>query len=232
MKKKPSYFFLFMCIVWLSGLETRAQENGAAPAYNGVIKYRPTQFGEYYVSWENVKETDQTNEIGIGYLHKSFVKATEKDRNTLTGFYDIFLDEEEYAISEANGIVLRMSQRNYPSENREAPAGFYYGPAVTYRFIAFDPDLLREFPGEVIGRMYQNVLAFHYQVGYQKIIGKHLVLEVFGGLGIRAKLAMAKISKGRTEEKVIGPIKVTFDNNSTLAGAPELHLNFAVGYAF
>jgi hypothetical protein len=232
MKKKPYFIFLFIGLCWLNCFEIKAQENGATPAYNGVIKYRPVQFGEYYVSWENVKETDQTNEIGLGYIHKSFVAATDKDRNTLSGFYDIFLDGEEYAISEANGIVLRMSQRNYTTKTREAPEGFYYGPAITYRFIAFDPDLLRATPGEVIGRMYQNVLAFHYQVGYQAIIAKHLSLEVFGGLGIRGKLAKAKISNGRTEDKVIGPVKVTFDDNSTVVAAPALHLNFSLGYAF
>lgn len=210
---------------------TLAQNRTPEPAYSGIWKVRPLQFGEYYVSYENVKTSDQSNEIGLGFIYRSFVRATEQDRNSLKGFYGNFLDEEEYATSETAGIVLRMSQRNYTSVTKGAPQGFYHGPALTYRFIAFDPDLLRNFENETIGRMYQHVLAFHYQLGYQFIVAKHLAVDVYGGVGARAKLATAQLSKGRTEDRVIAPLKIT-DKNSTLGAAPALHLNVAVGYAF
>jgi hypothetical protein len=232
MKPKCYYFSLLVLFSIILSFQTMAQQNGAEKDYYGVIKVRPLQYGEYFVSWERVKEKDQTNEIGLGYIHSSFVRAVDKDRNTLSGFYSHFLDEEEYVDSDANGLIMRMSQRNYTVSDKDAPEGFYYGPVVTFRFIAFDKDLLREFKDEVIGRMYQYVLAFHYQVGYQKLIGKHLSMEVFGGLGVRAKMATAKISKGRTEDRIIGPLKFAPDDNSTLAGAPALHLNVSVGYAF
>lgn len=237
MKRTCYRFFLPVILIAAFSLKACAQKyeselNTLDKDYYGVIKVRPLQYGEYYVSWERVKEKDQTTEVGIAYLHKSFVKAAEKDKNTLTGFYSHFLDDEEYASSKANGLVLRMSQRNYTVSDKDAPEGFYYGPAITARFIAFDKDLLREFDGEVIGRMYQYVLAFHYQVGYQTIVAKHISLEVFGGLGFRAKMASAKISKGRTEDRIIGLVKFAPDDNNTLAAAPALHLNVSVGYAF
>ncbi|KAA9340218.1 hypothetical protein [Adhaeribacter soli] len=231
--KKNNFLLVILSSLLLGFLSGNAYAQAEAPerTYSGIWKVRPLQFGEYYISYENVKESDQSNEIGLGFIHRSFVRATEKDRNTLGGFYGNFLDEEEYAISETAGIVLRMSQRNYTSLTKGAPNGFYHGPAITYRFIAFDPDLLRTYENETIGRMYQHVLAFHYQLGYQFILAKHLSLDLFGGVGARAKLATAQLSKGRTEDRVIGPVKVT-DKNSTLAGAPALHLNLAVGYAF
>jgi hypothetical protein len=229
------YFFGFFTtlLLLLPFLIYPAQaQDGPEPVYSGVWKVRPLQFGEYYVAFENVKETDQTNEIGIGYIYKSFVRAAEKDKNTLTGLYSNFVDDEAYTVSDCNGLIMRMSQRNYTSADREAPFGFYHGPAVTLRFIAFQGDLLRESPEEVIGRLYQGVLAFHYQVGYQTSIGKHLTLEVFGGVGARLKVATAKLSKGRVEERVIAPLKISPDNNSAIGAAPELHFNMSVGYAF
>lgn len=204
----------------------------AQDAYRSVLKVRPLQFGEYYASWENIKHEDQSNEIGLGFIYRSFVKANEKDRNTLDGPYNSFIDEAEYALSDVAGIVVRMSQRNYSSKTRDIPEGFNYGPVYMYRFLAFDPDLLRTEENEVIGRMYQHVLSFHYQLGYQFVIGRHLTLEPFLGAGFRAKFATAKISKGRTEERVIGPIKITPDANSTIVGAPSLNFNLNIGYAF
>ena len=201
--------------------------------YSGVWKVRPLQFGEYYISFENVKETDQTNEIGLGYIHKGFVRAVDKDKNTLSGFYSNILDDEAYAVSDANGFVLRMSQRNYAgSGGREAPYGFYRGFAAMAKFIAFDGDLLREFPDEVIGRMYQGVVGLDYQIGYQAIIARHLTLELFGSVGARVKVATAKLSHGRVEDRIIAPVKVSLDENSVVGAAPALHLNMSVGYAF
>lgn len=220
---------LLASLVFPTSTQAQADVSGA---YRSVIKVRPLQFGEFYASWENIKHEDQSNEIGLGFIYKSFVGANDRDRNTLASPYNSFIDEEEYAISDVAGIVVRMSQRNYSSKTRDIPEGFYYGPVYMYRFIAFDPDLLRTVENEVIGRMYQHVLSFHYQVGYQFIIGKHLTLEPFLGAGFRAKYASAKISKGRTEERVIGPIKVTPDDNSTIAGAPSLNLNVQIGYVF
>jgi hypothetical protein len=222
-------FLLFHFLV--PALTLQAQDDLSSP-YRRVFKVRPLQFGEYYLSWENIKHEDQSNELGIGFIYKSFVGANESDKNTLNDFYSTFIDEEEYAISDAAGIVVRMSQRNYSSKTRDIPEGFYYGPVYMYRFIAYDPDLLRTFENEVIGRMYQHVLSFHYQIGYQFILGKHFTFEPYFGAGFRAKLAKAQISKGRTEERVISPVKVTPDANTTVAGAPSVHLNFAIGYVF
>ena len=209
----------------------QAQDELTTP-YRRVIKIRPLQFGEFYASWENIKHDDQSNELGIGFIYKSFVGANDQDRNTLNDFYSTFIDEEEYAISEVAGLLVRMSQRNYSSKKRPIPEGFNYGPVYMYRFIAYDPDLLRTYENEVIGRMYQHVVSFHYQIGYQFIFGKHLTVEPYFGAGFRGKLAKAQISKGRTEERVIGPIKITPDQNTTIAGAATLHFNVAVGYAF
>lgn len=201
--------------------------------YRGVWKVRPLQFGEVVVSYENVKERDQTNEISIGYIYKSFVEATDKDRNTLTGFYSAFVDDDKYMASDANGIVLRMGQRNYTSIKKDAPAGFYHGPYFTYRFIAFEGHLLEEADDvAAIGRMYQHTLALHYQLGYQVVLAKHFTLDLFAGAGVRGKYAHAQISKGRTEDRIIGVYKIAPSDNSTFAAGPSLHLNFSVGYAF
>jgi hypothetical protein len=216
----------------LAAQPLKAQNDELTTPYKRVLKIRPLQFGEYYASWENIKHDDQSNELGIGFIYKSFVGATEKDKNTLNGFYSSFLNEEDYAISKTAGIVVRMSQRNYSSKTKDIPEGFYYGPVYMYRFIAYDPDLLRTVENEVIGRMYEHVLSFHYQIGYQFIFGKHLTFEPFFGAGFRGKLAKAQISKGRTEERVIGPIKITPDDNTTIAAAPSLQLNFSIGYVF
>jgi hypothetical protein len=236
MKTKRYFFSVFPSVLMLFAFilfPFQAVQAQGETEYSGTWKVRPLQFGEYYISYENVKETDQTNEIGLGYIHKSFVRATEKDKNTLSGFYDIFLDGDTYTISDANGIVMRMSQRNYTgSGGREAPYGFYHGFAATAKFLAFDGDLLREFPDEVIGRMYQGVLGLDYQVGYQVIIARHLTLELFGGIGGRVKVATAKLSHGRVEDRMIAPVKFSLDDNSTVGVAPALHLNMSLGYAF
>ncbi len=234
---KATCYQLLLCsflllIFTISPVVLKAQHDDLTGPNRGVIKVRPLQFGEYYASYENIKHDDQSNEIGLGFIYKSFVGANEKDRNTLNDFYSTFIDEEEYAISDVAGIVVRMTQRNYSSKTRDIPEGFNYGPVYMYRFIAYHPDLLRTVENEVIGRMYQHVISFHYQVGYQFILGKHLSIEPFFGAGFRAKYAKAQISKGRTEERVIGPVKVTPDKNSTIAGAPSLNLNFQVGYVF
>ena len=234
--KTICYRFIFAGFLLLHFLlptqNLQAQDDDLSSPYRRAFKVRPLQFGEFYVSWENLKHEDQSNELGIGFIYKSFVGANEKDKNTLNDFYSTFIDEEKYAISETAGIVVRMSQRNYSSKKFAIPEGFYYGPVYMYRFIAYDPDLLRTFENEVIGRMYEHVLSFHYQIGYQFILGKHLSVEPFFGAGFRAKYATAQISKGRTEERVIGPIKITPDQNSTIAGAPSLNLNVQIGYVF
>ena len=222
--------FLFVAI-FLLPKAGQAQDDLTTP-YKRVLKVRPLQFGEFYASWENIKHDDQSNELGLGFIYKSFVRANDQDRNTMESPYDSFIDEEEYAISEVAGIVVRMSQRNYSSKTRDIPEGFYYGPVYMYRFIAYHPDLLRTFENEVIGRMYQHVLSFHYQIGYQFILGKHLTVEPFFGAGFRAKYAKAQLSKNRTEERVIAPFKITPDQNSTIAGAASLNFNVQVGYAF
>src|SRR6478609_4637798 len=199
-------FAVFCFFLFLLPLFSFAQDDeNWNQTYHGAIKVRPLQFGEIYVSWENIKHEDQSNEIGLGFIYKTFVGTSEQDKNTLGSPYKAFLDEEKYTISDAAGIVVRMSQRNYSSKTRDIPEGFYYGPVYMYRFIAHDPDLLRTFPNEVIGRMYEHVLSFHYQIGYQFILGKHFSVEPYFGAGVRGKYATAQISKGRTEERVIAP---------------------------
>jgi hypothetical protein len=232
MKATLNFAVLCFSFLMLPILAVAQDDDNWNQTYHGAVKVRPLQFGEVYVSWENIKFEDQSNEIGLGFIYKTFVGTSEKDRNTLESPYNSFLDEEKYTISDAAGIVMRMSQRNYTSKIHEIPEGFYYGPVYMYRFIAHDPDLLRTFENEVIGRMYEHVISFHYQIGYQFILGKHFSVEPYFGAGVRGKYATAKISKGRTEERVIAPIKITPETNSTIAVAPSLNLNFSIGYVF
>lgn len=226
----PAVFLLFSLL--FSTQTLHAQDDDLTTPYKRAFKVRPLQFGEVYLSWENIKHDDQSNELGIGFIYKTLVGTSEQDRNTLESPYNSFLDEEKYAMHDAAGIVVRMSQRNYSSKTKDIPEGFYYGPVYMYRFIAHDPDLLRTFENEVIGRMYEHVLSFHYQLGYQFILGKHLTVEPFFGAGFRGKYATAQLSKGRTEERVIAPIKITAGDNATIGLAPSLNLNVAIGLAF
>src|SRR4051812_8711898 len=72
--------FLLVCFL-LAAPNLQAQDDDLSSPYNRVFKVRPLQFGEVYLSWENIKHDDQSNELGIGFIYKSLVGANEKDKN-------------------------------------------------------------------------------------------------------------------------------------------------------
>src|SRR5690606_1683468 len=144
----------------------------------------------------------------------------DKDKGTYDGIYSGLIDEEEYALSACDGIVLRMNQRNYTEVSKEAPHGFYHGPGFLYRFIAYKKDLLfEENDTHAIGRMYQHTGGLHYQVGYQWLVKERLAIDLFGGIGARIKYASAQLAEGRIEPRMIAVYKTAPDNQATIGVA-------------
>lgn len=80
------------------------------------------------------------------------------------------------------GHRYQLQYRYYPGR-RQAPEGLYLSPHFSHAEVRYDISLKDE-PDIAVGikakRQSYNVL-----VGFQEVLGKHFVLDVFGGLGYR-----------------------------------------------
>ncbi len=199
--------------------EDRAEMRSIDREHDRILKIHPLHPGEIFLSYEKVRAPGVSNEFGLSYLYKVHVKGD----GWLTNAKDVM------------GIGVRMSQRRYTSNKRQAPFGFFHGPMFQYRFMVFERNVFELPPEEMqaryIGRMYQNVLDLSYHLGYQFQLGRHFTTEVSGGLGARAKFGIARNGGELMEGIMIGHV-LRADEGSVLTAGPSPQLNFAIGYSF
>lgn len=236
--KKDFTTILKTCLLALFILATcsaKAQDEGPdldAPeireidtAHDRIIKVHPLQIGEIYFSLEKLRTERISNEYGIGYIYKSYLKG-ETD------------DWEDYEAKDVMGIAIHMSQRYYNTRKRNAPFGFFHGPVFGYRFLVFEDNVF-ELPEQdtsspdyrFVGRLYQNSLDLSYQLGGQFLLGKHFTLELAGSLGGRIKYAKATSADELLPAHIIGHELIS-DESSYIAATPLAQLKFSVGYSF
>ncbi|MBB6609420.1 ABC transporter ATP-binding protein [Pontibacter sp. Tf4] len=194
-------------------------------AHDRIIKVHPLQLGEAYLSVEKLRTERVSNEYGIGYIYKSYLKG-ETD------------DWQDYEAKDVTGIGIHMSQRHYTSNKKSAPFGFFHGPVFGYRFLVYEKnvfDLPEQDPSSpdfrFVGRLYQNSLDVSYRIGGQFLLGNHFTLEVAGSLGGRVKYAKSTTADELLPQHIIG-YELISDESSYVAATPLAQLKFSVGYAF
>lgn len=194
-------------------------------AHDRVIKVHPLQIGEIYLSLEKLRTGKVSNEYGIGYVYKSYLKG-ETD------------DWEDFESRDVVGIAVHMAQRYYTSKKKTAPFGFFHGPVFGYRFLVFEKNVFRlqeQDPNSpnyrFVGRLYQNSIDLSYQIGGQFLLGNHFTLELAGALGGRVKYAKATGAEELLPKYIIGH-KLISDESSLIAATPLGQLKFSLGYSF
>ncbi|MBC7448752.1 MAG: hypothetical protein H7330_11915 [Hymenobacteraceae bacterium] len=84
----------------------------------------------------------------------------------------------------ARGARWQLQYRKYLNKNRLAPEGWYLSPQISYAHVTYQvvlPDWDTQVDIEVKNRNY-NLLF-----GHQRVLGQHLVFDVFTGVGYREK---------------------------------------------
>ncbi|MEJ8757695.1 ABC transporter ATP-binding protein [Pontibacter sp. H259] len=226
--------FLLILFILAAGA-TQAQEEGQDPdapevreidtAHDRVIKVHPLQLGEIYLSLEKMRTERISNEYGLGYVYKSYVKG-ETD------------DWEDFEARDVMGVAVHMSQRYYNVKKRSAPFGLFWGPVFGYRFLVFEKNVFQlpeQDPNSpnyrFVGRLYQNSLDLSYQLGGQFLLGNHFTLELAGALGGRVKYARSTSANELLPQHIIGH-ELMKDESSYIAATPLGQLKFSVGYSF
>lgn len=229
MKKMRSRFWLpslFLTLFFFVGkaqaqdaeLEEAAIDTVIDQSHDLTYKLQPLLFGEVRLSYEKVRAPQVSNEYGIGYIYKAFLKDGG--------------DFPDYEAKNVKGVSVRMSQRHYTSKKQKAPFGFFHGPLFGYRFMVFEEDVfgMADSPRR-IGRLYQNAADLSYQLGSQFLLNDHFTLEIAGSLGGRIKYGRSTGAEELLENNIIG-YHFRKDRDSILSGAPLLQLKLAVGYSF
>jgi hypothetical protein len=190
--------------------------------HDKTLKLHPLHYGEIFLSYEKVRAPQLSNEFGLSYLYKGYLKG------------DGWTPEAK----DVMGIGVRMSQRYYTSKKKLAPFGFFHGPMFGYRFVVFEENVfgLPELPPDdpdytYVGRLYQNSLDLSYHLGGQFQMGRQFTVEISGGLGGRLKFAKATNGGGLIETAIIGHV-VHADESTVVAVVPSPQLNFGIGYSF
>ncbi|GAB3536890.1 hypothetical protein GCM10027443_28370 [Pontibacter brevis] len=191
-------------------------------AYNRVLKIYPLQLGEVYVAHEKMRTERISNELGLSYIYRSYLKGDE------------WIPERK----NVQGVAIRMSQRKYTRRNEGKPFGFYHGPEFGYRLLIFEKNVFElpvQDPGDpeyrFVGRLYQNSLDLSYQLGVQFNLMGHLSADVAASVGGRVKYALANNANELLEEHIIGRA-VIVENNSAIFVVPLPQLKLSLGYAF
>lgn len=115
------------------------------------------------------------------------------------------------------GHRYQLQYRFYPGR-RQAPEGLYLAPNFSHAEARYDISL-KDYPEVAIGikAKRQN---YSLLVGFQEVIGRHFVVDVFGGLGYRRNTTELYAANGRYLE--------------TMPRGTKLKLNsgFNIGWAF
>lgn len=223
-KKYSLRAFWLMLLLMLPLSHTFAQDSNddslIDPKYDRILKLHPLQIGEVYLSYEKMRSNTVSNELGLSYVYRSYLKSGD------------FLPDDV----KVNGVHVRMSQRYYTSRKREGvPFGFFHGPLFGYRFMVFEESVfdrpLEDPNSRFVGRLYQNSLELNYQLGGQFLLGGRFTAEVSAALGARLKYALAKGADELLTENIIGHALVA-EENSAIFIVPSPQLNVSVGYTF
>ncbi|MFD2513838.1 ABC transporter ATP-binding protein [Pontibacter locisalis] len=187
-------------------------------AHDLILKLQPLLIGEVRLSYEKLRVAKVSNEYGIGYVYRAFLKED--------GSYTA-LDGKR-----VNGVSIRMSQRHYTTKKQKAPFGFFHGPLFGYRFLVFEKDALGVTDASrSIGRLYQNSMDLSYQLGWQLLLDDHFTMEVAGSLGGRAKYARATGAEELLVDNIYGH-HLMQDRDAIFSVVPLPQLKLSVGYSF
>ncbi|MFT2007046.1 ABC transporter ATP-binding protein [Pontibacter sp. 13R65] len=236
-KNRAIYILGFLLLIPLLSVQAQDEqaidskfEAPANPAHDKLIKLHPLQLGlgEIYVGYERSRTGFVSNEIGLSYINRIYLKdgdsrfSRDKPVNT-------------------HGVGIRMSQRHYTSKKGSAPFGFFHGPTFGYRFILFQDSSYKLFglpePNQTdpnvryVGRLYLNTFDLAYQLGGQFRLTQHLTLEIAGGIGARLKYAFSRDADELLEDLFVGK-KIISDTNGSILVTPLPQLKLSVGYSF
>ncbi|WP_114777342.1 ABC transporter ATP-binding protein [Botryobacter ruber] len=195
---------------------------------NRILKVHPLQLGEIYLAYERVRAGDVSNELGLSYIYRTYLKD---------GDSNLSRDKAR----DTKGLALRMEQRHYTSKEGNAPYGFFHGPFFGYRFLLFDDSSYEIFnqpepdvndpDARYIGRLFLNTFDLAYRFGYQFRLNKHFALEVAGGLGVRAKYGYSKNANELLQDLFVGK-EITSQRNGVLLATALPQFKVALGYSF
>lgn len=187
-----------------------------------VLKVYPLQLGEVYLAYEKMRTERISNEFGLSYIYRSYLKGDE------------WIPERK----SVQGMAIRMSQRKYTVKNEGRPFGFFHGPVFGYRLLIFERDVFelpvrdpRDPEFRYVGRLYQHGLDLSYQLGVQFNLTGHLTADVAAAIGGRVKYALANNADELLPDRIIGHAVIA-ERNSAIFVVPLPQLSISVGYAF
>ncbi|MBK0404771.1 DUF3575 domain-containing protein [Adhaeribacter sp. BT258] len=82
----------------------------------------------------------------------------------------------------ASGYRYQLQFKRYLSKNNYAPEGWYVSPHYSYAKVDYDVEM-EDF--EIKFKVKAKNESYNLLLGYQAILGKHFVLDMFTGLGYR-----------------------------------------------
>lgn len=96
--------------------------------------------------------------------------------------------------NDMNGYRLRAEYRYYLSVKKNRTDGFYLAPELFFISINFDEKNVVKIPLNSVGDFYyqekqfkvnKRIFGYHLKVGYQQMLTERLVIDFYGGLGVR-----------------------------------------------
>lgn len=212
-------FLAIFCFVLLSGIiQAQFVESfDIKPRY--TIKTNPLAMivgttlysSEYRIVLENTTEKNQSIQIGASYLSTNSILKSEAKADTN------FKNGETIIL---RGFRVQASYRFYLAD--AAPNGFYVAPHVSYSIA----NLMLKFNNTVYHNTYYRLTYLNYSgmIGYQGILNRTLVFDVFLGLGYRDN--KFEYIKNGTFTLLDAKGLYFFPENI------KVYLGFNVGYAF
>jgi hypothetical protein len=185
-------------------------------AFRHVLSTVPLQPEEINLSYERAYRDNRSFQLGLGYIHH------------------IHLNQEAFVPTphDGKGISVRLSTRRYPSARYAAPEGFYRGPRVVYRYMAFKESSYLDQQNRLIrDQLILHVASLQYLIGYQRVFWRWLAVGGYAGAGGRLKYAFERDPERDPSFRVIGR-SIASGPNWTLEIVPSLHLNASIGVAF
>lgn len=128
---------------------------------------------EYRLAYETVLSENQSFQLGVSYIGKSFyMRMMEKSDSAYSANNIRFL---------VTGYRFQFTYKYFFNRMNDSPAGLYIGPHFSYSFAKFTTRQLNLYD-EYIKAVYVN---YNLITGYQLIIHDKLVIDFFYGLGYR-----------------------------------------------
>lgn len=207
---------LFISLFSIGQILSTKEDIKGLRIYNSTIKTSPFAIlsgpiiltSEYRFAYETVLADNQSLQLGISYLGKSW--------------YASLMEKGDTALHPNDRLVIRgvRAQLTYKIflSNNEAPEGLYIAPHFSYSYCEFTTKYYKNF------NYYIKAIYINYNgiVGYQFIYDK-LVIDAFCGLGYRDNTWLEhygmtnSILDGEDLEIYPGHLKLNFGINVGLA---------------